>query len=52
MTDERLPLSELLAKAGGGDFLRGVIEAVVQLPMKTAVEGLIGAGGHERSASG
>src|SRR3954453_12443383 len=49
MTDERLPLAELLAKAGGGDFLRSVAEAVVQLLMETDVEGLIGAGRHERS---
>ena len=49
MTEERLPLAELLAKAGDGDFLRGVAEAVVQLLMETDVEGLIGAGRHERS---
>lgn len=49
MTDERLPLAELLAKAGDGDFLRRVAEAVVQLLMETDVEGLIGAGRHERS---
>ena len=30
MTDDRLPLAELLAKAGDGDFLRSVAEAVVQ----------------------
>ena len=33
MTDDRLPLAELLAKAGDGDFLRSVAEAVVQLLM-------------------
>lgn len=33
MTDESLPLSELLAKAGDGDFLRGVAEAVLQMLM-------------------
>jgi transposase-like protein len=49
MTEERLPLAELLAKAGDGDFLRGAAEAVVQLLMETDVEGLIGAGRHERS---
>jgi putative transposase len=27
MTDDRLPLAELLAKAGDGDFLRSVAEA-------------------------
>ena len=42
MTEERLPLAELLAKAGDGDFLRSVAEAVVQLLMETDVEGLIG----------
>ncbi len=50
MTDERLPLAELLQKAGGGDFLRAVAEAVLQLLMEADVEGLIGAGRHERSA--
>jgi hypothetical protein len=49
MTDDRLPLAELLAKAGDGDFLRGVAEAVVQLLMETDVEGVIGAGRHERT---
>src|SRR3982750_3689217 len=49
MTEDRLPLAELLARAGDGDFLRSVAEAVVQLLMETDVEGLIGAGRHERS---
>src|SRR5438270_10868715 len=49
MTDDRLPLTELLAKAGDGDFLRSVAEAVVQLLMGTDVDGLIGAARHERS---
>ena len=49
MTDERLPLAELLAKAGDGDFLRSVAEAVVQLLMETDAEGMIGAGRHERT---
>ncbi len=49
MTENTLPLAELLAKAGDGDFLRSVAEAVVQLLMETDVEGLIGAGRHERS---
>ena len=39
MTEDRLPLAELMAKAGGGDFLRGVAEAVVQLLMETDVDG-------------
>jgi putative transposase len=50
MTEDTLPLTELLAKAGGGDFLRAVAEAVVQLLMETDVEGLIGAARHERTA--
>ena len=50
MTDERLPLAELLEKAGDGDFLRSVAEAVLQLLMEADVEGLIGAGRHERTA--
>jgi transposase-like protein len=49
MTEDRLPLVELLQKAGDGDFLRAVAEAVPQLLMETDVEGLIGAGRHERS---
>jgi putative transposase len=50
MTEDRLPLAELLQKAGEGDFLRAVAEAVLQLLMESDVEGLIGAGRHERSA--
>ena len=49
MTEETLPLAELLAKAGDGDFLRAVAEAVVQMLMEADVEGVIGAGRHERS---
>jgi putative transposase len=49
MTDERLPLADLLAKAGDGDFLRSVAEAVLQMLMEADVEGLIGAGRHERT---
>ncbi len=48
MTEERLPLAELLAKAGDGDFLRSVAEAVLQMLMEADVEGLIGAGRDER----
>ena len=50
MTEDRLPLAELMQKAGGDDFLRSVAEAVVQLLMENDVEGLIGAGRHERTA--
>jgi putative transposase len=49
MTEERLPLAELLAKSGEADFLRSVAEAVLQLLMEAEVEGLIGAARHERS---
>jgi putative transposase len=49
MTEGRLPLIELLQKAGESDFLRAVAEAVLQLIMEADVEGLIGAGRHERS---
>src|SRR5215210_3313925 len=49
MTEDRLPLAELLQKAGEGDFLRAVAEAVLQLLMEADVEGLIGAARHERS---
>jgi predicted outer membrane repeat protein len=50
MTDDRLPLADLLAKAGDGDFLRSVTEAVQQMLMEADVEGLIGAGRHERTS--
>jgi hypothetical protein len=33
MTEDRLPLAELLAKAGDGDFLRNVAETVLQMLM-------------------
>ena len=50
MTDDRLPLAELLAKSGDEDFLRSVAEAVLQILMEADVEGVIGAGRHERSS--
>lgn len=49
MTEDRLPIAELLAKSGDDDFLRSVAEAVLQIIMEADVEGLIGAGRHERS---
>ena len=49
MTEDRLPLADLLAKAGDGDLLRSVAEAVVQFLMETDVEGMIGAGRYERT---
>ena len=50
MTDDRLPIAELLQKSGDDDFLRAVAESVLQIIMEADVEGLIGAGRHERSA--
>jgi putative transposase len=44
-----MQLTELLQKAGGADFLRAVAESMLQMLMETDVEGLIGAGRHERS---
>ena len=49
MTETTMPLIELLRKHDDGDFLRAVSAAVLQLLMEHDVEGLIGAGRHERS---
>ena len=49
MTDDRLALGELIQKADDGDFLRTLAESVLQVLMEADVEGLIGAGRHERS---
>ncbi|ANY82810.1 transposase (plasmid) [Microvirga ossetica] len=49
MTNDRLPLAELMAKADDGDFLRSVAESVLQILMETDVEGVIGAARYERS---
>jgi len=49
MTEERMALAEFVKKVGDGDFLRTIAEAVLQLLMEADVEGLIGAGRHERS---
>jgi len=49
MTEDRMALVELLQKSGESDFLRAVAEAVLQILMESDVEGLIGAGRHERS---
>jgi len=38
MTEDRMPLSELLQKACDGDFLRTVAESVLQILMETDVE--------------
>src|ERR1700685_3060001 len=50
MTEENMNLADLLQKSGDSDFLRSVAEAVLQILMESDVEGLIGAGRHERSA--
>lgn len=50
MTEDRLPLAELMAKSGDSDFLRTVAESVLQIIMEADVDGLIGAGSHERSS--
>ena len=49
MTKSTMPLAELLAKHDEGDFLRAVAEAVLQLIMEADVEGVVGAGRHERA---
>src|SRR6185312_3433337 len=49
MTEDRLPLTELLQKSGDADFLRAVAESVLQLLMEADVDGVVGAGRHERS---
>src|SRR5215204_2336219 len=49
MTDDRLPLAELMAKADDGDFLRSVAESVLQILMEADVEGVVGAARYERS---
>ena len=52
MTEDRLSLAELLAKAGDSDFMRSAAKTVVQLLMKTGVESLIGAGGTRARPNG
>ena len=49
MTENSLPLADLLAKAGDPDFLRQAAETVAPMLMEADVEGKIGAGRHERS---
>ena len=49
MTKTDMDLSELLAKHDQGDLLRSIAEAVLQLMMEADVDGLIGAGRHERA---
>lgn len=50
MAEDSMALIELMQKADGGDFLRCLAEAVLQLLMEADVDGLIGASRHERSA--
>ena len=49
MTGDKMALFELMQKAGEGDFLRTIAEAVLQVLMEADVEGQIGAGRHERN---
>lgn len=49
MTEDNMALFELMKKADGGDFLRSLAETVLQLLMEADVEGMIGAGRHERN---
>ena len=49
MTKTNMDLSELLQKHDQGDLLRNIAEAVLQLIMEADVDGLIGAGRHERN---
>ena len=52
MSEDRLPLAELLAKAGDSDFMRSAAKAVAQSLMETDVESLIGAGGTSARPNG
>lgn len=48
MTDDNMALTDLLQKAGEGDFLRTLAETVLQMLMEADVDGHVGAGRHER----
>lgn len=48
MTDDNMALTDLLQKAGEGDFLRTLAETVLQMLMEADLDGHIGAGRHER----
>jgi putative transposase len=50
MTDDKMALFDLLQKSGDTTFLRDVMEMALQRLMTFEVEGLCGAGRHERSA--
>ena len=49
MTKANMDLTELLQQHEKGDLLRSIAEAVLQLLMESDVDGLIGAGRHERA---
>ena len=49
MTKTTMDLTEFLQKHDQGDLLRSIAEAVLQLMMESDVDGLIGAGRHERA---
>ena len=49
MLDDNLPLKDLPAKAGDGDFLLGIAVGRPQARMAADVEGMIGAVPHGRS---
>lgn len=49
MTKSNMDLSAFLEKHDQGDLLRSIAESVLQLMMESDVDGLIGAGRHERA---
>lgn len=50
MAEDTMTFLDTIRKADGGDFLRSLAEAVLQLLMEADVDGLVGAARHERSA--
>lgn len=49
MTDDRMALIDLIQKSSDGDFLRSIAEFTLQRLMAFEVEGVCGAGRHERN---
>lgn len=49
MTDDRMALIDLIQKSTDGDFLRSIAEFTLQRLMAFEVEGVCGAGRHERN---
>ena len=49
MSDDKIPLAELMAKADEGNFLRSVAENLLQILMESDAEGMTGAALYERS---